>query len=92
MTMFMVITNSAHAQRYHGYQTRPQWQGYYNGYGKQNGYSYNPRSGWNSIRLPSGASRLDYRDGYVPPRYYPRLYNNTYSDTINQYAYPGMGW
>lgn len=74
-------------------QERPRWNGNYNGRGINYGYSYNQRSGWNTIHTPNGRY-MSYRDGYVPPR---RYYNynpwlNTYSSTINQFVYPGMGW
>lgn len=75
--------------------TRPQWGGYYNGYGVVPGYSYNPRSGWNHLTYPSGA-RFSYRDGYVPMRYYNYNYNRyrryypqgSYADIINGFVGP----
>lgn len=88
----LLICNSTIAQDKNK-NPRPSWNGYYNGYGITYGYSYNQRSGWNTIHTPNGRY-MSYRDGYVPPR---RYYNynpwlNTYSANINQFVYPGMGW
>src|SRR4051794_1095637 len=93
---FLMIAGVVNAQypRYNRrgrYQTRPQYQSYYNGWGIQPGYSYNPRNGWNRIERPGGG--FSYRDGYIPP--FQGYYNgygysgNTYSSVINGMVYPG---
>lgn len=89
----MLISGSVHAQ------TRPQWQSHYNGHGFTPGYSYNPRSGWNTMTSPNG-NMMHYRDGYVPlqpgvprngygPGYNnnssPRYYNPEFSPKLRRY-------
>ena len=77
-------------------QTRPQWNGYYNGHGFSPGYSYDTRSGCNTLKTPNG-NWIHYRDGYVPlrqgyrSRYYQPYNFNSYADTIGGLIY-GNGW
>lgn len=97
ITITLIIASSnAYAQTPRSYgQTRPQWGGYYNGYGVSPGYRYNPRSGWNTMTTPNGAW-MHYRDGYVPlrpsrPRRYMQYNNNSYTDIMGGLIY-GNGW
>jgi hypothetical protein len=53
------------------YQSRPQWNGYYNGTGVRGGYQYFPESGWN--RYGYGASHRWEKDGYIPSHFGERL-------------------
>lgn len=93
LVAIVLFCQNSYGQNYKN-SSRPQWNGTYNGYGITPGYSYNPSSGWNRVRLPNG-SLMSYRDGYVPPRRHYYNYNpwsNSYSSIINSFVYPGMGW
>jgi hypothetical protein len=84
-----LAVGGAHAQRPGNHsigQTRPQWQGYYNGHGVSPGYRYNAKSGWNTMTTPNGAW-MHYRDGYQPMR--PSNQRRRYYNYNNNYMYGG---
>jgi len=82
--VMMFSVNSVNAQSHsHGLprHTFPSYQPYYNGWGVQNGYSYNPYTGVNTTRGYS--SNFQYHNGYS------RGYGHSQSLYNGTRGYPG---
>ena len=63
------------SQDYHQSYRAPSYPGYYNGWGRVNGYERLP-NGWNRLTLPGGQTLMHYHDGYVPNRWDNNYYPN----------------